>query len=124
MPAATQPVIFTITGNIYDQYDSPLGSKLVKVYDVDLRSEQFLGDTKTDGKGFYTITFNEAAAANPEYLTADIRLTVLDETGKELGQSPIYFNVQTGAIINFKIGNSIIRGANEFDTLVLKVELP
>jgi hypothetical protein len=120
MPAATQPVNFTLSGNIYDEYDRPLANFVVKVHDIDLRSEQLLADTKTDAKGYYSITFNAEVAANPEYLTIDIRLTIFNEAGKALGQSPIYFNVQTGAVINYKLGNTTCRGTNEFDDLVIK----
>ena len=47
----------TVSGIIYDAFDTPLANVTVQAFDKDLRSEQNLGSTTTDAKGFYSINF-------------------------------------------------------------------
>lgn len=110
-----------ISGIIYDQFDSPIRNVLVKVFDKDLRTEKLLGEKRTDAKG-YQVSYNVAAATNPEYKSADIQLKVFNDQGQLLGQSPIYFNVQQNTTIDYKLGNTSYRGVSEFDALLQKIK--
>ena len=121
MPAAAQPILYTLSGIVYDEFNSPLAAAPVKLFDIDLRSEQQLGQTKTDEKGFYKINF-KAEAALPEYNAPDVQLRVYGASNKLLGQSTIYFNVQQETIIDYKIGGTPNNGTNEFDLLLQKIE--
>lgn len=122
MPAAIQPILYTVSGIVYDEYNSPLANAPVKLFDIDLRSEQQLGQTKADDKGFYKINFKADAAAAPEHHAPDVQLRVYGERNKLLGESPVFFNVQQETIIDYKIGGTQNKGANEFDLLLQKIE--
>ncbi len=113
MPETTN----SISGIIYDEYNSPLPNVGVKIFEVDLRIEKLLGQTKTDLNGFYLVRF-KLAAAYPEYKLPDIRISILDDDAKILGKSSIYFNTQFETTINYRIGGSAVLAINEFDRLV------
>ena len=49
----------TVSGTIYDVFNTPLNNVTVQVFDKDLRSEQLLGAAVTDDKGFYKVTRNK-----------------------------------------------------------------
>ncbi|MEQ9238014.1 peptidoglycan-binding domain-containing protein [Coleofasciculus sp. E2-BRE-01] len=44
-----------VKGHIYQADGDPAADVLISAFDVDLRSEQLLGETQTDRKGFYQI---------------------------------------------------------------------
>ena len=121
MPDTIQPGVYSINGVIYDELDNPLPNMIVKVYDKDFRSEQFLGENLTGAKGNYKIEFNSQRAENPEYESVDIFIKVFDAAGALLGQSPIHFNISGATTINYKIGNTAYKGISEFDALLRKI---
>lgn len=74
-----------ISGKIYDAFDAPLMEVIVNAYDKDLRSEQLLGETKTDAKGFYTIDYDIEQYNKAEGGSADIFLRIFNDTRELLG---------------------------------------
>jgi len=125
MPTTTQPKLYTVSGFIYDEHNSPLGNNTIKLYEVDFRSRKDLGNAKTDNKGFYSINFKEEAATNPEYKAPDVLIVVQGTSSRMavLGESPIYFNIQQETTINYTIGGKVILCENEFDALVKIITL-
>ena len=115
MPDSTK---YTVSGTIFDEFNSPLPKAQVKIYEVDLRNETPLGTVTTDAKGNYTFGF-AAELAEPEYKTPDICITVQNAGSRAiLGKSPIYFNIQPETTIDYRIGDSNVLPINEFDRLV------
>lgn len=113
---------FTVSGTIYDAYEVPMFGVTVQAYDQDLRSTQLLGQGLTDVHGFYSISYTAATYSSAEYLSADLFITVLGFDGLALGRSDLFFNVPAHFILNFKMGNTPIKGPAEFDLLVQKVK--
>ncbi len=121
MPAATtQPTVYTISGFVYDEYNSPVSNTAVKLFDINLRSEKQLGQIKTDDIGFYTINFNAIEAEKPNSFRLQLR--IYNKQNKLLGQSPLYFNVQPEMAIDYKVGSTELPGINEFDLLVNRID--
>ena len=73
--------------------------------------------------GFYTISYDtiKTKYADSDYKTPDIFIRVLNANGVLLGESPVNFNVPAEFVLDFKIGNTPIKGLNEFDALVQKI---
>ena len=111
-------ILNTVSGTIYDAFNTPLPNVTVEAFDKDLRQEQLLGQAVTDAKGHYTISYDAAKFADSEFKTADIFIRVIAADGLVLGQSPVYFNVPVNFVIDFKIDNTPILEPDEFDALI------
>jgi hypothetical protein len=114
-------ILNNVSGNIYDAYDAPMINVTVQAYDKDLRTAQLLGETVTDAKGFYMISYDATKYADSEYQTADIFIRILKDN-VSLGESPVNFNVPSNFVLDFKIDNTPVRELNEFDALVQKIK--
>jgi hypothetical protein len=115
-------ILRTVSGNIYDAYNAPMINVTVQAYDKDLRTAQLLGETVTDAKGFYMISYDATKYADSEYQTADIFIRILNMDKVLLGESPVNFNIPANFVLDFKIDNSPVRALNEFDALVQKIK--
>jgi hypothetical protein len=113
-----RPDRYRAKGHCYDVNEKPLAKAIVKAYDRDLRSEELLGTTKTNEKGYYEIWYTPAKFSKAEIGTADLVVKIENSGGRVLAQSPIYFNVPREATIDLKIGGGDIRGASEYEQLV------
>ncbi len=124
MPDKNSPTKgFTISGIIHDKYDYPLAGVKVQAIDVDLRSEQVLGEAITDVSGAYLISYTSQQFVANEYQGPDIKIKIPnDKIGVHIPQSQIYFNVQPNTVINFKIDNTPFKELNEFAILLQKVQ--
>jgi Tc toxin complex TcA C-terminal TcB-binding domain/Neuraminidase-like domain/Salmonella virulence plasmid 28.1kDa A protein len=93
---------------------------LVRAYDKDMRSEQLLGETKTDKSGKYEIDYSAKQFALAEAGTADLRISLCNPEGREIGTSAILFNAPTEAVINVTLPTTTA-GPSEFERLVAAV---
>jgi len=116
----------TIQGTIYDPFNAPLPDVLVQAFDRDLRTEELLGEARTDAQGKYAITYKEESFEEAEgkksadiFLRIAIRLT--DTVQQEIARSPIHFNVPEDYVLDFKIDGTPNVGASEFDTLLAAI---
>lgn len=121
------PVTCTVSGTIFDTYNSLLPNVTVQAFDKDLRTEQLLGNTITDVNGFYKITYEVSSFALAENKSADVFIRVLAVASpagqlSQLGQSPVNFNVPENFTLDFKIDNTIIKTLNEFDRLINEIQ--
>jgi Tc toxin complex TcA C-terminal TcB-binding domain/Neuraminidase-like domain/Salmonella virulence plasmid 28.1kDa A protein len=122
MPAAVTPILYTVSGIVYDEHNSPLINGKAKLFEVNLRSEKPLGKPCEIKKGIYGISFNWTPAVEDADKSPDILIKVFSADNKLLGQSIIYFNVQQETTIDYKIGGTQNKGTNEFDLLLQKID--
>jgi hypothetical protein len=113
-----KPEKYRVKGHCYDTSEKSLARALVKAYDRDLRSEELLGQTKTDAKGYYEIWYTPAKFSKAEIGTADVVVKIENTDGRVLVQSPIYFNASKDVTIDVKIGGGQILGPSEYEQLV------
>ena len=66
--------------------------RVVRAYDKDMRTEELLGEATTDTAGGYEIAYTREQYARAEKDSADVRVTVLDDAGREVASTPIIFN--------------------------------
>jgi len=52
--------VFIVRGHVQRANGKPVAAMLVRAYDRDLRSEQFLNETHTDASGAYEISYTAA----------------------------------------------------------------
>lgn len=111
---------YTISGTIYDEYNSPISKARLLIYQVDLRNEELLMKVYTNARGYYKYTF-KFPNLNPksEIGGPDICIAI-NKTGSQsiVDKSPIYFNIQPETTIDYRIGGGAILPINEFDRLV------
>ncbi len=111
-------ILNTVSGTIYDSFNSPLPNVTVEAFDKDLRQEQLLGQAVTNAKGNYKISYSASKYASSEFKSADIFIRVIAPDGIVQGQSQIFFNVPVNFVIDFKVDNTAILELDEFDALV------
>lgn len=112
-----KPERYRVKGHCYDANEKPHVKAIVKAYDRDLRSEELLGQTKTDAKGYYEIWYTPAKFSKAETATAEIVVKIENSNGKVLAQSPIYFNAPKDITIDLKIGGGLVLGPSEYEQL-------
>jgi hypothetical protein len=83
--------------------DKPVGGRLVRAIDMDLRHEQLLGETVTDRQGYYNIGYSQTQFRRAEEQSADLIVRVYDVEGRVLLESDIIFNAQSNETIDFTL---------------------
>src|SRR5262252_2939534 len=76
---------------------------LVRAFDKDLRSEEFLGDGTTDEHALYLIKYTADKFLRAENGNADLRVAVYEPSGRELVTSDIQFNAAPEITINLTL---------------------
>ena len=112
-----------LSGTIYDEHNYPLSNVHVRAFDQDLRETQTLGVATTNEEGYYQITYSERNFSRAEKKSADvfIIITKSERATKELGRSPIHYNVAEEYRLDFKIDGTTSRDLPEFDQLVATI---
>lgn len=111
----------TVKGKIEDAQKTPLPNLIVRAYDIDLRRRELLGETTTDRKGEYAISYTTAQFVRAEKDRADMLLEVLDTHGNSIGQSEVLFHAADGAIINMAIAPEKYTPPADFDAIAAAI---
>ena len=90
----------------------------IRAFDRDLRSEQFLGESLTDRRGSYRITYTKEQFKRAEKGTADLVVRVYNSIGKLLSESAIHFNAPPEARINLLLPETAPVEPSEYERLV------
>lgn len=108
---------FTVSGNIYQADGRPLAGVMVRAFDRDMRSEEFLGEQTTEGDGFYMILYYASQFKRAEKGSADLLIRVYDANGRELAASDILFNAPPEAVIDLTVPASAYHIPSEWERL-------
>ena len=96
---ARQAKEFVVQGQVF-KWDGETYARdvIVRAYDVDLRTEQLLGECLIDNeKGFYRIEYTADQFTRAEKQSADLKVRVFSVEGVELAASDILFNAPVQA---------------------------
>jgi hypothetical protein len=93
----------TVQGIVRDKWGNVLPSVPIMAYDQDLRAEQPLGQTRTDGRGAYSISYNARQFGNREKGEADLVIKAFSDAGKVIATSLTMFNAPASAIVDLVI---------------------
>ena len=110
-----QPLL--VRGQVRQMNGRPLAGVLVRAFDKDLRSEELLGEVATDDTGHFEIQYTTDQFRRADKGSADLRVCVCNEGGRELASSPIIFNAQPVETVDLSVGGEY-RGLSEYDELV------
>jgi hypothetical protein len=102
---------FIIRGNISLADGRPLTDAVIRAFDKSLRSEQLLGDTTTDERGHYQITYRK-----PAKTTTNLIVRVFSPEGTNLGASEVLFNAPKSASIDIHNAVDVAR-LSEYERL-------
>ncbi|KAJ9643644.1 hypothetical protein H2199_004323 [Coniosporium tulheliwenetii] len=125
---ATAPQTFTVTGRVsYVDGSMPSSALEIRVFDVDLRSEQLLAVTRIPPKaGVYEAHYAARHFRRAEKASADLRVYVYDDDCSSgdppLAVSGIHFNVGVKATIDIVIGGDVVKGPTEFARLAATIQ--
>lgn len=83
-PPVTSDSDWTVTGKIVDANGRGIKNLTVYVYDEDLKKDDYLGTSKTDENGAYTVSFNKAEFKDFIEKYPELYLVIKNEKGEEL----------------------------------------
>ena len=113
-----EPVEFRVHGSVRNAFARPLVRTTVRAFDKDLRSEQLLGETATDAKGHYTITYLDSDFSYAEKTRADLLVRAYDtDNATVLVESELIFNAGTDENVDLMAGGEEYRGLSEYEAI-------
>lgn len=114
---------FVVMGTVARVEGKPFANGMVHAYDVDLRSRELLGKTKTDDYGRYEIQYSLKQFEQSEKDSADIQIIAYtpDRPDKKEWPSEIVFNADPVETIDLVIGEGKYRGPSEFEQLINEI---
>lgn len=114
-----------VHGIVSNRNNKSLSGLLVRAFDRDMRSEDFLGEALTDAKGKYSIEYSAEQYKRAEKQTADLCMKVFGRDGKiplyETEMERIVFNASEYEEINIVISAEIKPEENEFDAIMREI---
>lgn len=113
---------FVVKGQIRQADSSPFVGAVVRAFDKDLRSEQFLGEAVTDREGRYQITYTPNLFRRAEKKSADVIVRVYGRDEQMHASSEILFNAPLEATVDLVVGGGVYRGPSEYEQLVTELE--
>ncbi|MGZ8842403.1 MAG: neuraminidase-like domain-containing protein, partial [Pyrinomonadaceae bacterium] len=96
--------VLIVRGTVLDANGRLVAGATVRAFDRDLRSEEELGQTVTNAQGHYQINYSAAQFRRNEKGSADLRVAVFNQNGRELVSSEIHFNAEPEMTIDLKAG--------------------
>lgn len=115
-----KPQPFKVAGLVRRVDGTPLVGALVRAFDKDLRSEECLTETTTDEAGRYEIIYTAAQFRRAEKASADLRISVCNEDGRELVSSAIIFNARPEETVDLTVGGEY-RGPSEYEAMIAEI---
>jgi len=122
----------TVVGTVTSPSGKPLAGLVVRASDVDLRSEQSLGEVVTDEAGHYEIRYRPQQFLRAEKGSADLAVRVYNVQGQllyEPGLDKVLFNAPPIAVIDIQLDTGDQPVESEFEKILadlrpLLVEIP
>lgn len=114
---------FVVMGTVAYVEGKPFANGVVHAYDVDLRSRELLGKTKTDDYGRYEIQYSLKQFEQSEKDSADIQVIAYtpERPDKKEWPSEVVFNADPVETIDLVIGEGKYRGPSEFEQLINEI---
>ncbi len=112
-----------VLGRVVDQRNHPLANLIVQAFDRDMRSEDLLGESRTDREGKYEIPWSHSQLSGRGKKEADIVFKVLTQKKLlfEYDMDSVRFNASPREEINITITTPIKPEVIEYDHLLKEV---
>ncbi|KAF2012900.1 hypothetical protein BU24DRAFT_484769 [Aaosphaeria arxii CBS 175.79] len=124
MQTNPQTTDYIVHGTVLTVDGTPLVDYIINAVDVDIRSEQLLGSTRTSKPdGSYVIPYYPDKVKPLDRGSADLKIYVYDPAKKDvvLAKSEIKFNAPKDCTIDIVVGGTTVKGPPEFDVLAAKI---
>ncbi|MGM8909471.1 neuraminidase-like domain-containing protein [Psychrobacter sp. 1U1] len=115
---------YLVTGKVSLANGKPASGVLIRAYDKDLRSEQYLGEASISSTGDYAISYKQEQFSRSEKNNTDLLLRVFNEVGIELAlktkikdEPDIFFNSPKKMDIDLQLEASAAVKASEYERL-------
>jgi peptidoglycan hydrolase-like protein with peptidoglycan-binding domain len=121
---AMVPGRFVVSGTVHHQDGTALSGMTVRAFDKDMRSEQLLGEAKTDptpstaASGLYQIMYTADKFSRAEKKSADLVVRVFSPEGGQLVESAVLFNAPATATVNLVVAPVPVVSLSEYEQLV------
>jgi Tc toxin complex TcA C-terminal TcB-binding domain/Neuraminidase-like domain/Putative peptidoglycan binding domain len=112
---------FVVRGTVRQASGEPFTAGLVQAFDQDMRSRERLGEARPDAEGRYEIVYTAEQFGRAEKRSADLRVGVTNEAGRELALSEIRFNAARDETIDLVIPLS---GVSEYERYNRELDPP
>ncbi len=110
-----------VKGYVFDNRRVGIGQLRVVALDKNLRSEVVLGETTTDAKGYYTITYTTADNLVGKD-RPDIQINVFNQDEKLIYASPIRYDASSEERIDMLVPTDEIKEENEYQQLTTRIQ--
>lgn len=111
----------SISGTVRNKYQQLMTGVLVRAFDKDIRSEQTIGEAKTNEQGFYQIYYSPEVFAYTDKQAADVLLRLYDANGALLKQTDVYYNAPVQLTIDISFATQQYKGVSEFEQVLSAV---
>lgn len=111
---------FRVAGQVTGSDGAPIANHIVRAFDLDLRSEELLGETITDKAGRYLICYSAEQFRRAEKKGADVVVRVFSFIDSVLGESSTFFNVPADIQVDLVITGEY-RGPSEYERLFAEI---
>jgi hypothetical protein len=112
---------FVVKGQIRDKNGNPATALLVKAFDIDLRSEELLGEKTADERGFYQIIYTADQFSHGDNDRANLIIRAFDSKGNELGASEVTYNAPAEATIDLVVELIPKTESSEYEQLLAEI---
>lgn len=94
---------------------------IVRAFDRDMRTEELLGEIKTDAKGHYEIRYSAEKFQKAEKNRADLRVKAFGNDGKMVATSTTFFNAEEDQTINLALEQDGGNGRSEYERYLIEL---
>ncbi len=116
--------VYLVHGTVLNPNGRPFTGGIVRAFDRDLRSEQLLGETRTDAQGYYEIRYSADKFAQVEAGSADLAVKVFSAQGQLLYEptaDEIVYNASADEVVDITLSTGDTRVDSEIERLVRDV---
>jgi len=117
--------LFVVRGNVRLMDNTPVPNVTVQAFDRDLRSRELLGQTTTNGNGYYEIFYTRNQFIRAEKQTADLIVVAVEPIlgrmvarSRTLAESATLFNAPRIAKVDLAIAANLFQPLSEYVRLI------
>jgi hypothetical protein len=117
-------ITYLVHGTVLNPNGRPFAGGIVRAFDRDLRSEQLLGESRTDAQGYYEIRYSAEKFAQAEAGSADLAVKVFSARGQVLYEptaADIVYNAPVDAVVDITLTTGDTRVDSEIERMVRDV---
>ena len=112
---------YVVAGVVRDSDGAPLAGRTVRVFEVDLRAEEALGEAAVGDDGTYHFAYRPGRTPRGAGRGPDVRVALVDGEEREILSSPTYVNVAPYQVIDLALEGGA-RGRSEYEELREEIE--